>query len=303
MAQRSRRTQKARGRLAAVLGAAGALAVAAAHALQPDEEVPFIATPQQNVERMLQLAKPGPGDFLIDLGSGDGRFVITAAQRYGARALGVELDGMLLKESRERAKAAGVAHLVEFRDQDLFETDLTQASVVTMYLLESVNLKLRPRLLAQLKPGARVVSHHYAMGAWKPDVERREAPGLYPVFLWIVPADVAGVWETTVPLDHNRARAYRVTLAQSFQEISGHARSDELTLILNDPRLAGERIELKATDELDYGRLTWHASGRVAGDTIEGTVRISGVNALQLPLPELEFPWRATRVRRAAAAD
>ncbi|HSO08099.1 MAG TPA: class I SAM-dependent methyltransferase [Pelomicrobium sp.] len=290
-------------RFGRVLFLACALAGSPALALQPDEEVPYVATPQQNVERMLEMAKPGPGDYLIDLGSGDGRFVITAAQRYGTRALGVEIDGILLKESRARAQAAGVDGLVEFRDQDLFETDLSRATVVTMYLLESVNLKLRPRLLAQLKPGARVVSHHYSMGAWKPDAEKRESPQLYPVFLWIVPADVAGVWETVVPLDRNRDRAYRLNIAQSFQEISGYARSDELKLILNEPRLTGERIELKVTDELDHGRVTWHARGRVVGDTIEGTVRITGFNALQLPLPELEFPWRAKRVQRAATAD
>lgn len=294
-------TERARPRrLAAALLLAGALASPVAHAVQQDDEVPFVATPQQNVERMLAMAKPGPEDFLIDLGSGDGRFVITAAQRYGTRALGVEIDGWLLKKSQDQAREAGVANLVEFRNQDLFETDLSQATVVTMYLLESVNLKLRPRLLAQLRPGSRVVSHHYAMGAWKPDQQRHEPGERYPVFLWIVPADVGGVWETTVPLDRNRERTYRVNLVQSFQEIAGHARSDELTLIVNEPRLSGDRIELHVTDELDAGRITWHASGRVVGDRIEGTVRVGGVNALQLPIPVQEFPWRATRIQRSA---
>lgn len=287
-------------RLGRMLAFAAALTVFGNASAQVYDDIPFVATPQENVERMLQMAQPGPNDFLIDLGSGDGRFVITAAKRYGTRGLGVEIDGWLLEISNKAAREAGVAHLVEFRNEDLFETDISKATVITMYLLESVIMSLRPRLLKELRPGSRVVSHHYALGAWKPD-QKQHAPGQrYPVFLWIVPADAAGTWEMTVPLDRNRERTYRVTLAQSFQELSGHADAGGLRLMVNEPRLSGERIEFQVTDDLDYGRVTWRVTGRVSGDVIEGTVKASPVNSLHFPLPEVEAPVRAVRVRRPA---
>ena len=132
------------------------------------EEVPFVTTPDNVTLEMLKLAKVGPGDYVIDLGSGDGRIVITAAKYFGARGLGVEIVPDLVRRSREKAKDAGVENLVEFREQDLFTTDLSRATVVTLYLLPEVNLQLRPRL-QKLKPGTRIVSHDWDMGDWKPD--------------------------------------------------------------------------------------------------------------------------------------
>ena len=132
------------------------------------EEVPFVVTPDNVTLEMLKLAKVGPGDYLIDLGSGDGRIVILAAKRFGARALGVELSPDLVRQSRENAKRAAVAARAQFREQDLFETDLSKATVVTLYLLPEWNLQLRPRL-QQLKRGTRIVSHDWDMGDWKPD--------------------------------------------------------------------------------------------------------------------------------------
>jgi tRNA A58 N-methylase Trm61 len=132
------------------------------------EEVPFITTPDNVTLEMLKLAGVGPADHVIDLGSGDGRIVITAARRFGASGLGVEIVPDLVRRSRENAKQAGVADRVEFREQDLFETDLSKATVVTLYLLPEVNLQLRPRL-QKLKPGTRIVSHDWDMGDWKPD--------------------------------------------------------------------------------------------------------------------------------------
>jgi SAM-dependent methyltransferase len=157
------------------------------------EEVPFITTPDNVTLEMLRLAQVKPGDHVIDLGSGDGRIVITAARRFGATGLGVEIVPDLVKQSIENAKAAGVAHRVDFREQDLFETDLSQATVITMYLLPDVNLQLRPRLQG-LRPGTRVVSHDWDMGDWKPDAVSvvdvpDKAIGLdkkSKVFLWIV---------------------------------------------------------------------------------------------------------------------
>jgi SAM-dependent methyltransferase len=160
-----------------------------------DTDVPFVVTPDNVTREMLKLAGVKAGDFVIDLGSGDGRIVIVAARQFGARGLGVEIVPELVEKSRDNARRAGVADRVEFRVQDLFATDLSPATVITMYLLPEVNLQLRPRLLA-LKPGTRIVSHDWDMGDWKPDrVVTVDAPDkpigrekLSRLYLWTVPA-------------------------------------------------------------------------------------------------------------------
>jgi SAM-dependent methyltransferase len=181
-----------------LLGLAAALAVATAGA---QDEVPFITTPDAVTLAMLELAGVGPHDHLVDLGSGDGRIVITAARRFGARGLGVEIVPELVVRSRENARQAGVAARAEFREQDLFTLDLAPFSVVTMYLLPQVNLQLRERLLA-LKPGTRIVSHDWDLGEWRPDRSRVvDAPDkpigrdkTSTVHLWVVPAQLGGWW-------------------------------------------------------------------------------------------------------------
>ena len=165
--------QDKRRRLLGAALATGSMAAAGAArsqtTLQYEElDTPFVTTPQNVVDAMLELARVGPSDTLLDLGSGDGRIVITAAQRFGIRGTGIEIDPRLVARARENAKKAGVAERATFLEQDLFATDLTQASVITIYLLPAVNLKLRPALM-RLKPGTRIVSHDWAMGDWKPD--------------------------------------------------------------------------------------------------------------------------------------
>ena len=166
-----------------------------AAAQAPDTDVPFVVTPDKVTHAMLKLAGVKPSDFVIDLGSGDGRIVVVAARHFGARGLGVEIVPELVEKSRANAKKAGVADRAEFRVQDLFATDLSKATVITMYLLPEVNLQLRPRLLA-LKPGTRIVSHDWDMGDWQPDrvitvaapdkpIGREKVSRLY---LWTVPA-------------------------------------------------------------------------------------------------------------------
>jgi len=145
-----------------------ALLFATTPTAQLNEDVPFIVTPDNVTLEMLKIANVGPKDYVIDLGSGDGRIVIVAAKRFGARGLGIEIVPDLVRKSRDNARAAGVADRAEFREQDLFETDLSKATVVTLYLLPEVNLLLRPRL-QRLKPGTRIVSHDWDMGDWKPD--------------------------------------------------------------------------------------------------------------------------------------
>lgn len=184
-----------------------------------DLDVPFVTTPDNVVNAMLEMAGVKAGDTLLDLGSGDGRIVITAALRYGVSGSGVEIDPQLVRQSRENARKAGVADKVSFSEQDLFTTDLTRATVITMYLLPDVNIKLRPQLL-QLAPGTRLVSHDWTMGDWQPD--RREvipAPekklGLYRVatlMAWTVPANIAGV---------HQADGLRIDVRQQYQKITG----------------------------------------------------------------------------------
>ncbi len=158
---------------------------ALAQDLESKKIVPFVPTPQEVVDKMIELAGVKKGDVVYDLGSGDGRIVITAAKK-GARAVGFDVDGDLVNESRENIRKAGVQELAEIRQQDILIVDLSGASVVTMYLLPDVNLKLKPHVLSQMKPGSRVVSHAFDMGDWKPDkVERVNGRTIY---LWTVPA-------------------------------------------------------------------------------------------------------------------
>jgi ribosomal protein L11 methylase PrmA len=148
-------------------------------------DVIYVPTPQEVVEDMLRLANVRKGDVLYDLGSGDGRIPVTAAKLYGVRAVGIDIDPERIREARENARRNGVEHLVQFRQQDLFEADFREASVVTLYLLPDLNLKLQPLLQAQLKPGARVVSHQFDMGDWKP-AKKLEVNGR-TVYFWVIP--------------------------------------------------------------------------------------------------------------------
>jgi SAM-dependent methyltransferase len=152
---------------------------------QRTPDVPYVPTPDEVVAEMLKMANVSKNDVVYDLGCGDGRIVIAAAQKYGARGVGVDIDPERVKEAQENAKKAGVTDRVKFLEQDLFETDLSQATVVTLYLLPAVNLKLRPKLFKELKPGSRVVSHSFDMGDWKPD-QTAEVSGR-KIYFWVIP--------------------------------------------------------------------------------------------------------------------
>ena len=257
-----------------------ALFASAARAQIPTqaEEVPYIRTPQVVVDKMLDLAEVGPDDFLIDLGSGDGRIVITAAQKRGAQGFGVELDASLVEASNEAARKAGVAGRAQFFVRDLFETDIREASVLTMYLLSSVNLQLRPRILAQLKPGTRVVSHDWDMGEWKPDAKavlEGLAKPVMPirastVYLWIVPARVAGAWRLQVE-GADGQETMELEFTQRFQEISGVARRTRGRTLLQSAHLRGPEIRFAVIDEYRRPSEPLHFFGRVYGDTMEGS--------------------------------
>ncbi|MDQ5849331.1 MAG: methyltransferase domain-containing protein [Pseudomonadota bacterium] len=243
--------------------------------LQPVKDAgPYVPSPQSVVSDMLRYAEVGPHDYLIDLGSGDGRIVLTAAKVFGARGFGVEIKDDLVKRSNEAAKQEGVADRVRFMKQDLFKTDLSQASVITMYLLpDTVNL-LKDKFLAELKPGTRIVSHDYPLTGWIPekyvqmDLEDKvQISGVTTtlIYLYVVPAKVAGRWSATMPPAVSRQPA-TLQLRQQLTRVSGSARLDGKDIPLEDVKLRGDRISFKLA-----GR-KGEFSGQVKGNSIEGTV-------------------------------
>jgi SAM-dependent methyltransferase len=248
-------------------------------------DVPYVPTPQVVVDEMLRVAKVGPQDFVMDLGSGDGRILIDAAQKFGARGVGVELDDDLLAQSTENAQAAGVADRVQFRKEDLFKADLSPATVITMYLVPRVNERVRPRLLA-LKPGTRIVSHDFDLQDWRPDEKHTIRKN---VFLWIVPADVAGRWHARLALPGG-ARDYEFEFKQHFQELDGLARASSRIIPLWEMALTGEHVRFVMVDDRDREHeASLYFEARVHGDVMEGEIR-RGVGK-----SETRIPWRATR--------
>jgi len=259
-----------------------------------DGTVPYVQTPMEIVERMLRMAEVGRDDYVIDLGSGDGRIVIEAAKR-GARGLGVDLDPSLVKHATENAQRAGVGERASFQVKDIFETDLSKASVVAFYLLPDFNAKLMPRLLA-LRPGTRIVSHDGGIGDWPPDerLEMRtpEKPvgvgGVSRVELWIVPADAKGAWVSEIPA-HGGKWNFRVK--QHYQMLDVEVGAQGRDLLVRNTRLRGEEIKLIVTGIVN-GR-AWHHYfvGTLKDDRIAGELTVSDGNNRR------SFPWTATRAR------
>jgi SAM-dependent methyltransferase len=250
--------------LGAVLAAATAIAwPLTAHA--QGLSVVYEPTPHETVERMLNAGNVRASDFVIDLGSGDGRIAIAAARR-GARALGVDLDPERVREANANAQRAGVSGRVSFRREDLFKTTLGEATVITMYLLPELNERLAPRLLA-LRPGTRVVSHRFPMGEWKPDATDSDGGAVY---LWIVPARVAGRWQVL-----QQDRRFIVEFKQRYQELSGTASLGGTTLAVRDGRLRGDAI----TFALDVEGRTIRFSGTVSGENMRNASGGFGLGA------------------------
>jgi SAM-dependent methyltransferase len=246
-------------------------------------DVPYVPTPQVVVDEMLRLAEVTRDDYVIDLGCGDGRIPVTAAAYFGARALGIDIDPGRIAESHANAKAAGVTDRVEFRQGDLFQLDIARASVVTMYLLPDINVKLRPKLLQALQPGTRVVSHDFSMGDWKPD---RVLTVQKKIYLWVIPARVAGRWKLEADLPGVGRSSYELEVRQSFQEIEPFARGDKRNYAVWEPRLTGAKISFVIVDN----DLAHRYEGVVAGNAIEGIVRTGAGTA------EVQTPFRAVRI-------
>jgi precorrin-6B methylase 2 len=228
---------------------------------QRGKDVIWVPTPQALVDKMLALAQAKPGDYLIDLGSGDGRTVITAAKR-GIRALGVEYNPEMVALAQREAEKAGVADMAKFVKADLFQTDLSQATVITMFLLPTINLKLRPKLL-ELKPGTRIVSNSFTMGEWQMDESAEVAEDCQTyctALLWIVPAKVAGRW---------RLPQGELHLKQEFQKITGRLESGGKAEVIAAAPLRGTEIAFRAG--------TAQYAGQVRGDTMSLTVTSGGL--------------------------
>jgi hypothetical protein len=239
---------------------------------------------------MLKLAGVTPDDVVYDLGSGDGRLVVAAAQRFGARGVGVELDANLIRESGENALRAGVSERVTFLWRDLFATDVSAATVVTLYLGEPVNLRLRPKLLSELRPGTRVVSHAFGMADWEPDrVERyRDQERASTLYLWIVPAAVEGTWRFTLPTA-GRDRSCRLRLAQRFQNVHATLTVDGAEVPVERVALVGDHLRIATTPQPQADWPSLVLDGRLADGEIRGEV------ARDPTTGAVGAPWRARR--------
>ena len=235
---------------------------------QEGKDVIWVPTPEGLIAKMLDMTKVTANDVVYDLGSGDGRTVIAAAKR-GARAVGIEYNPEMVELSKRNAEKAGVVGKANFMKADLFETDFSQATVITMYLLPSINLKLRPKILS-LKPGTRVVSHAFTMDDWAAD--QTDSFDGRTAYLWIVPAKVEGSWQFAQG---------ELALTQAFQMVSGSLRGGGNTTPITNGKMRGDQISFSAGNT-EY-------TGRVSGNAIEGTMRGASSG-----------PWSATRASAAA---
>jgi hypothetical protein len=280
------------------------LAVLASAGWPARAQVPFVPTPPEVVDRMLAMARVNKNDYVIDLGSGDGRIVRTAAKSLGARGFGVDHDEELVKRSRELARLQGVSDRVTFVTQDLFAAAIADASVLTMYLLPAVNLKLRARLLGELKPGTRIVSHDFDLGDWTADETAtmyvkdkfgEGAGGNSTIHLWIVPAEAAGRWQWNLRTA-GQSIDYQLLLEQRYQKIEGTLSTAGREVKIESARLRGDTLSFTAVTELRGATVRHSFNGRVLGDAIEGEVNLSGARV------QATQEWTATRAARLPAS-
>lgn len=251
-------------------------------------DVPYVPTPMNVVDAMLGLGAVGPDDYLIDLGSGDGRISIRAATRFGTQGMGVDLDDSLVGMARSDAKKQGVAGKVTFAVRNLFDTDVSRATVVTAYLFQSINIRLRPQLFEQLKPGTRIVTHDFDFGDWQPDQkitidvpDKAYGPPRSDIMLWVVPGNFSGTWQWSLP---GKAR-YEARLEQRFQMPVGAVMAQGQPLRLTEARVKGAMVNFTLIGAAGVQRYT----GRIDGNVISGEVVLrSGEPAL---------PWRAERIK------
>ena len=285
------------GRAARVFVMAVALSAAPVALAQDYGDTPYVQTPQNVVDKMLEIAKVGPKDFVVDLGSGDGRMIITAAKKHGARGFGVDLDRRLVRLANRRAAEAGVADRAVFYERDLYKTDISRATVVTIYLLPEVNVMVRPKLLATLRPGTRVVSHDYDMGEWPPELSLvLDAPDKpvgrdfkSKVFYWVVPATASGKWRWQLAVN-GQTSTFEATLSQMFEKLEGTLNVDSTAAKIEEARLHGATIRMTASRSAGNADTRYVFTGRVAGGKIEGEARLTRGG------DEQKVAWKAARI-------
>lgn len=265
-------------------------------------DAPFVVTLPTVVDTMLKMGRVNAKDYLIDLGSGDGRIVIAAAKQHGARGYGVELDPNLVRTAQREAQRQGVADRVSFEAENLFNIDISKATIITMYIGESVNLRLRPTLL-KLKPGTRIVSHDFDLGNWPPDEkvtipvpDKPYGPPRSDIMLWVVPADFSGTWNWSLPVAGVEA-SYEARFEQKFQALDGKGAVASRQAAIGNPQIRGDTIRFVMGAEV-AGKATWREfEGRISGDTITGTTTAIA-DAGKAIVPGTTLPWRATRSAR-----
>lgn len=249
---------------------------------QAGKDVIWVPTPEALVDRMLTMAQVKPNDVVVDLGAGDGRIAIAAAKKFGAKSMGIEYNPDMVALSKKNAAKEGVGDKVEFVRGDIFETDFSKATVVTMYLLPTLNAKLRPKIL-DMKPGTRVTSHQFDMEDWEPDeldtFEGRRA------YLWIVPAKVQGTWKLQYPAGAGATnlRELVLTLEQRYQVLKGNVKLGEVNAGIREPALRGDNVRFAF---VDAAGVRHEFTGKVSGSAMDGTVRVEGGG---------EGRWTATR--------
>jgi len=256
----------------------------AGYSQEREPDINYVPTPEEVVIEMLKMAQVTQNDIVYDLGCGDGRIVITAAKVFGARGVGVDIDPVRIKESNENARKADVTNRVEFIEQDLFKTDISKATVVTLYLFPELNLRLRPKLLRELRPGTRIVSHEFDMEDWKPDnmgtvrnvkLYYKPNPTVKDTnyYYWVIPADAAGTWHWTLTTSTG-IRDYVLRLDQQFQEISGRVNIKGQEIPIHNARLIGDQLSFTFRDKTDKQNAVMRLNGRISNDTIQGNVEV-----------------------------
>jgi SAM-dependent methyltransferase len=257
-------------------------------------DVHFVPTDTTKVREMLTAAQVGSEDLVYDLGCGDGRIVIAAVKKYGARGVCVDIDPVRIRESKTNADTAGVTRRIEFVEGDLFEQDLSKATVVTLYLLPSLNERLRPKLFKELRPGTRIVSNAFDMGPWKADrtlnVKTNSGMQSY-AYLWILPADVSGEWRVE-PGKRADGKAYTLDIKQKYQEVSGTASAAGKSLPLSGLVVKGDRLTFVIRNGGGEGA-GLEFTGKVDGDRASGTTQGKGGG----------WSWTAVRTKRGSRPD
>jgi hypothetical protein len=256
---------------------------------------PYVPTPQMVVDAMLDLAKVGPRDFVVDLGSGDGRIVLTAAQRYSARGLGIDIDPELIQQSNAEAQRRGLADRVSFKEQDVLQAQIGDATVLTLYLLPGMMQSLQEKFIRELKPGTRIVSHDFPFGDWKPDrevsvdiPEKYGTPGQWKstLFYWVVPAQVQGMWH--VDVSGVAAQTLPVTFTQRYQYVEGSAMARGKRIAIADGKIDADRVRFK----LALNGPVYEFRGTVEGNNMRG----------EATQGDRTVHWTAVRVQAAKAA-